>query len=124
MGADVEEAAVGGVHEPDVFAGAADTAEVEIHRAGGVVVDHEPVGATGGEEALVVDAVVADYEAVRAALEVGESKHEVFEVFHLAASGVGEGFPPGFGFAVGKVGTVDSGADELHDGIVAVGMSA
>ena len=26
--------------------------------------------------------------------------------------------------AVGKVGTVDSGADELHDGIVAVGMSA
>ena len=59
MGADVEEAAVGGVHEPDVFAGAADTAEVEIHRAGGVVVDHEPVGATGGEEALVAGGFIA-----------------------------------------------------------------
>ena len=87
--------AVGSVHPPYVLFRTADFGQVELHHVAVVVVHQQIVIATGGDETVVLFAVVLDDALVGYTLKVGERENKALQVLHLREAGVFQSLIPG-----------------------------
>ena len=118
---DIFQFAVFGGIPPGILSGTADFAEIYFHRASGVVVHHQIIFAACGDGTVVAFSVCAGNDGlVGYTFEEGESQHQVFEILHLVKARIVQGIVPGF---LCTVCTANTGFEELHDGIVTIGMS-
>ena len=114
----------GGSHPPYVLLCAADLRQVELHIIVVVIVNQQIVVATGGDKTIVLLPVFKDNALVTHTLEVGEGENEPFQVLHLVEARVLQSLVPRLHITCVAIAGGITGLQHLHDGVMAVGMSA
>ena len=118
---DIFQFAVFGGIPPGILLGTADFAEIYFHRTSGVVVHHQIIFAACSDGAVVAFPVCAGNDGlVRYTFEKWESQHQVFEILHLVEARIVQSIVPRF---LCTVCTANTRFNELHDGIITIGMS-
>ena len=98
--------------------------QVNLHDTAGVIIDQQVVIASCRDESVVLGTVLNDDALVRNPLEVGESQDQLPEEFHLLEARIVEGLIPGLHIACITIARRITWLQHLHDGVVAIGMSA
>ena len=106
---------------PCVLLGTADFAEINFHRASGVVIYHQIVIAACCDGTVITFAILSgDDRLIRYSFEEWEGQHQILQIFHLIVSGIIQSIIPRL---FSTISTAYTRFDKLHDGVMTIRMS-